>query len=279
MNWLSRTEAPFLIAATATYLFSMLLLWAQLFLWPRESEGEKRSPGDFGRALLWVGATLHLAAIAGQGPSLWMMKAGVVGLFGWILIVSFLMIGPRIGNSSGAIVAPIALSCALYSLAAPQLHSWTPSGRLDAVWSAAHIFLILSGYAALAFAFAASLLYLVQENLLKRRRLTGLWQKLPALHVADEWIYRATAFGLALLTLGLLTAVAFSVHQNPNYIAWRDPKVLFSGATWAIFMLYLVTRARLGWHGRKSNLVVIYGFVVMAISVFGVQHLGIAAGN
>lgn len=279
MHFLTRAEAPFLIAATTIYLVAMLLLWAQLFLWPRENEGKKRAPGDYGRALLWIGAVLHLVALAGQGPTLFMIKAGVVGLFGWILIVSFLMIGQKIGNSSGAIVAPIALVCALYSLAAPQLHSWTPSGRLDAIWSAAHIFLILSGYASLAFAFAASLLYLVQENLLKRRKLTGLWQKLPALHVADEWIYRATAFGLALLSLGLLTAIAFSLRQNPSYIAWRDPKVLFSGATWAIFVLYLVTRVKLGWHGRKSNLVVIYGFVVMAISVFGVQHLGIATGN
>ncbi|PQV63482.1 ABC-type uncharacterized transport system, permease component [Abditibacterium utsteinense] len=277
MNLLTRAEAPFLIAATAVYLVAMLLLWVQLFFWPRENEVHKRTPGDFGSILLWIGATLHLAALAGQGPTLFMMKAGVVGLFGWLLIVSFLMVGQKIGNSSGAVVAPIALICALYSLAAPQLHSWTPSGRLDAVWSAAHIFLILSGYAALAFAFAASLLYLVQENLLKRRKLTGLWQKLPALHVADEWIYRATAFGLALLTLGLLTAIAFSWLKNPNYAAWRDPKVLFSGATWAIFTLYLVTRAKLGWHGRKSNMVVIYGFVVMAISVFGVQHLGITA--
>ncbi len=279
MLFLSRAEAPFLIAATTVYLVAMLLLWMQLFLWPRENEGDKRAPGDFGRALLWLGAALHLVALAGQGPVLFMMKAGVVGLFGWILIVSFLMVGQKIGNSSGAIVAPIALVCALYSMAAPQLHSWTPSGKLDAMWSAAHIFLILSGYAALAFAFAASLLYLVQENLLKRRRLTGLWQKLPALHAADEWIFRATAFGLALLTLGLLTAIAFSLLQNPSYSALRDPKVLFSGATWAIFALYLVTRAKLGWHGRKSNLVVIYGFVVMAISVFGVQHLGIATGN
>ncbi len=279
MLFLNRAEAPFLIAATTIYLVAMLLLWTQLFFWPRENEGEKRAPGDFGRAILWVGAALHLVALAGQGPALWMIKAGVVGLFGWILIVSFLVIGQKLGHGSGAIVAPIALVCALYSLAAPQLHSWTPSGRLDAVWSAAHIFLILSGYASLAFAFAASLLYLVQENLLKRRRLTGLWKKLPALHVADEWIYRATAFGLSLLTLGLLTAISFSLIHNPNYAALRDPKVLFSGATWAVFMLYLVTRAKLGWHGRKSNLVVIYGFVVMAISVFGVQHLGIAAGN
>ncbi len=275
LTLLARAEAPLSSLATGSYLVAMLLFWAQLFLLPRQSEARKFSLGAGGRALLWTGASLHFLALAGQGDALWMMKAGVVGLFGWILIVAFLLVGRKIGVGAGAIVAPIALVCTLYSLTAPKLHSWTPPGRLDAIWSAAHIFLILSGYAALAFAFAASLLYLAQENLLKRKKLTGLWQKLPALHVADEWIYRATAFGLALLTLGLLTAIAFSWLKNPGYVAWRDPKVVFSGVTWAIFTSYLVTRAKLGWHGRRSNLVVIYGFVVMVISFLGVPHLGL----
>ena len=273
MPFLLRAEAPFLVGAATTYLAAMLLLWAHLFFWPREVEApQKRSPGDWGRALLWLGALLHLVALGGQGPALFMNRAGVAGLFGWILIVFYLMVGHKLGQSSGSIVAPIALVTALYSLAAPQLHAYVPAGKLDAFWLAAHVFIILLGYVALAFAFAASLLYLVQENLLKRKKLTGLWQKLPSLGTADEWIYRATAFGLSLLTLGLFTGVAFSALQTPLYDALRDPKVLFSAATWAIFALYLVSRWRLGWHGRRSNLVVIYGFVAMAISFFGVPH-------
>ena len=271
MPFLTRAEAPFLLAATAIYLVATLLLWTQLFLWPRDGENsQKRTPGDWGRALLWLGAISHLVAIAGQGPSLFLVKAGVAGLFGWFLIVSFLVIGQRIGAASGAVVVPLALVAALFSLTAPQLHAF---GRLDTFWIAAHVFFFVSGYVALAFAFAASLLYLVQEDLLKRKKLSGLWRKLPSLSVADEWIYRATAFGLSLLTLALILSAAFSSLQNPHYAALRDPKVLFSAATWAIFALYLVARAHLGWHGRRSNLVVIYGFVVMAISFFGVPHL------
>jgi ABC-type uncharacterized transport system permease subunit len=274
MPLLSRAEAPFLIAATASYLAAMLCLWVQLFLWPKESEEHaKRSPGDYGQILLWVGATSQLIALAGQGPSLFLIQAGVGGMFGWILIVSYLMVGRKLGAGSGSIVAPIALVAALYSLTASPLHTYIPSGKLDAYWLAAHVIIILSGYVALALAFAASLLYLVQESLLKRKQLSGLWQKLPSLHVADEWIYRATSFGLALLTLGLFLGVAFSALQDPSYRATHDPKVLFSAATWAIFMVYLLTRLRLGWHGRKSNLVVIYGFVVMAISFLGVPHV------
>lgn len=269
----ARAEAPFLIAACATYLVSTLLLWAQLFLLPKAAEGDKRSPADWGRALLWIGTVLHLLSLAGQGPVLFTERAGVAGMFGWILIVSYLVGGRRLGAGSGSIVAPVALCATLFSLAAPVHRTWAPDTLLQSYWLAAHVFLIVIAYVCLAFAFMASLLYFAQESLLKRKKLTGLWQKLPSLGAADEWIFRATAFGVALLTLGLITGVAFSSVQEANYVAWADPKVLFSGATWAIFAAYLAARWRLGWRGRRSNLVVICGFAVLAISFFGVPHL------
>lgn len=248
---------------------AMLLFWAQLFLAPNTST--RLSFVSLGRALLWGGAVGHLVSIAGQGPALFAVKGGVVGLFGWFLIVTFLLVGRRVEAGVGAVVAPIALCAALYSLTVPQLHSWTPNDRFSAFWLVVHVFVILAAYVSLAFAFAASLLYLAQEALLKKRQLSGLWQKLPSLQVADEWIFRASAFGLALLTLGLFTGIVFSSDQP--YHMLRDPKTIFSGLTWAIFALYLGARWKLGWHGRRSNLFVIYGFVVMAFSFFGVPHL------
>ena len=266
---LSHLESPFLALASLSYLGAMLVLWAHLFV---ARETAPRFPlASVGRVLLWAGAAFHLISIAGQGPQLFSVKAGVVGLFGWFLIVTFLLVGRRVEAGVGAVVAPLALCAALYSLAAPQLHSWTPTDRVGTLWLVIHVFVILAAYVALAFAFASSLLYLVQEALLKRRRLSGLWQRLPSLQVADEWIFRASAFGLALLTLGLFTGIVF--NGDTSYQALRDPKTIFSGLTWAIFALYLGARWKLGWHGRRSNLFVIYGFVVMAFSFFGVPHL------
>ena len=266
---LSRLGSPFLALASLCYLGAMLLLWAQLFL-ARTDIGRFSSAG-VGRALLWGGAVAHLVSIAAQGPALFSERAGVGGLFGWLLIVSFLLVGRRVEGGVGAVVAPLALCAALYSLTISPHAPWTPSDRFSAFWLVVHVFVILAAYVSLSFAFAASLLYLVQEALLKRRRLSGLWQKLPSLQVADEWIFRASSFGLALLTLGLFTGVIFSSEQP--YHMLRDPKMVFSGLTWAIFALYLGARWKLGWHGRRSNLFVIYGFVVMAFSFFGVPHL------
>ncbi len=276
LPFLTHWEGLFSAGATLIYLVAMLLLWTQLFFQPAhnsETPAQNRSPGDWGRILLWLGAVVHLAALAGQGPALFMFREGVAGLFGWILVVTYLMIGQKLGVAAGSIVTPVALAAALFSLAAPPLHAGTPPRGFDAFWLTLHVIITLGGYVALAFAFAASLLYLVQENLLKHRKLSGLWRRLPSLHVADEWIFRATAFGLALLTMGIGTGVFFGAWHEPRYSPLHDPKVLFSMATWLTFALYLGARVWLGWHGRRSNLVVIYGFVLMVISFLGTAHL------
>ena len=277
--FLAPFEGPFLLAAAATYMAAMLLFWVQLFFWPALPQGDeegprpRRTPADMGRICLWFGASLHLASLAGQGPELFMLRAGNVGLFGWFLIVTYLMLGSQFASGGGAIVTPVAMVSLLYSLTAPRLHAATPPGGFDGLWLATHIVVILAAYVALSFAFVASLLYLVQEGLLKRKRLSGLWLKLPPLQVADEWIYRATAFGMALLTMGIFTAVLYLGFARPDYQIARDPKVLFSMATWLTFAVYLASRLWLGWHGRKSNLVVIYGFVLLVISFLGSPHL------
>lgn len=253
--------------AALLYLAATLVFWARLFLVSSEEHALLKLNVS---TVLSGGAAFHLLSLAGQGPVLFSMRAGVIGLFGWFLIVSFLLAQRRSGVAGGAIIAPIALCATLYSLAAPQLHSWTPTDRLGALWLVVHVFVILAAYVALAFAFAFSLLGVTQERLLKKRQLSGLWQRLPSLGLADEWIVRATTLGVALLTLGLFTGVAFdTVHSHAML---RDPKTMFAGLTWTIFVGYLLARWKFGWHGRRSHWFVIYGFVVLAFSFSFVPH-------
>jgi ABC-type uncharacterized transport system permease subunit len=273
--FLSRSESTLLVIAVLCYCAAMLALWAQLFLRSEGATPHHHTTRVFGsRILLWLGAGVHALSLVGQGSTLFAVKDGVVGLFGWSLLLAFLIFGNRLGReiALGAFVTPVVLIATLYSLAAPLLHRFTPASQHAVPWLIIHVIVILISYVALAFAFAASLIYLLQDSLLKRKQLGGLWQKLPSLQVADEWIYRATSFGLAALTVGLLTGVLWQ-HDHPGYAALRDPKVLISFATWFIFAIYLVARWRLGWRGRKSNWVVVGGFLLLAISFLGTPHL------
>jgi ABC-type uncharacterized transport system permease subunit len=271
---LSRGESTLLLIATFCYCSAMLALWAHLFLRVEGTAEHERQRAFWPRLLLGTGFAAHTFSLVGQGGALFSVKAGVVGLFGWILLLAYLAFGKRIGRqvALGTFVTPVVLVATLYSLAAPLLHRATPAAQLAIPWLLIHVMVILIGYVALAFAFAASLIYLLQEALLKRKNLGALWQKLPSLHVADEWIYRATGFGFASLTVGLLTGVLW-LREHPEYAVLRDPKVLISLATWLTFAVYLAVRWRFGWRGRKSNLVVVCGFVLLAISFLATPHL------
>jgi ABC-type uncharacterized transport system permease subunit len=284
-NFLAEGESTLLFSSILLYLAAMLGLWSQLFL--RDGDKTGSSVSRFAamcHGFLWAGAILQLMSLTGQGSTLFTVRDGVVGLFGWVLLLAYLIFGgsaarkvalqnPSFQKSSlGAFVTPVVLVAALYSLAAPVLHPAAAPSSLQKPWLIVHVISILISYVALAFAFASSLLYLLQDNLLKRKKFSGLWQRLPSLQTADGWIYRATAFGLAALTLGLLSGVLW-LRLHPDYAVLRDPKVLVSLAMWLTFALHLAARWWLGWRGRKSNWVVVGGFVLLAISLLGTPHL------
>ena len=278
-SFLSRSEGVFLLCAVLCYLCATLGLWAQTFFRADEqsaqAEQRHKKAGLLGYAALAVGVAFHLLSLVGQGSELFALVAGVAGLFGFIVAVSCLVFNRLGRGTASAFIAPVALCGALYSLADAPLHRAIRPDQvrvLEMQWLAVHVTIIVVGYAALSFAFAFSLIYLTQESLLKRKQLKGLWQRLPTLHDADEMIFRTTSFGLVMLSTGILTAILW-MKQHPNYAPLSDPKVLVSLMTWLTFVAYIGVRQILGWRGRRTNLVVVYGFVLLAISFFGVPHL------
>lgn len=278
-SFLARWEGVLLLCAVLCYLGATLALWAQTFFRADEQtiEAERRHHqlGLWGNATLALGATSHLFSLIGQGSQLLALVPGVAGLFGFIVAVTCLVFNRLGRGAASAFIAPVALCGALYSLTDAPLHRAVRPDQvrvLETQWLAVHVTIIIIGYAALSVAFAFSLIYLMQEGLLKRKQLKGLWQRLPTLHDADEMIFRTTSFGLVMLSSGILTAMLW-MKQHPNYAPLSDPKVLISLATWLTFATYIGVRQILGWRGRRTNLVVVYGFVLLAISFFGVPHL------
>lgn len=128
-------------------------------------------------------------------------------------------------------------------------------------WIITHVVLIFVGYAALAFSFAASLLYLWQERTLKSKRNMGLLSRLPALEVVDEIGYRSLILGFPFMTLGLLAgSVVAQAKFGPTY--FTDPKIVLSLMMWLVYVLLLYTRWSSGWRGRRAAMLAAVAFVV-----------------
>src|SRR5262249_42462376 len=91
-------------------------------------------------------------------------------------------------------------------------------------WFYIHTPLIFLGYAALFIAFAAAIMYLIQEHALKSKHAVRFYGWLPSLEVCDDLAYRALAIGFPLITLGIITGALWA--QGVYNGVWaRDAKV------------------------------------------------------
>jgi cytochrome c-type biogenesis protein CcsB len=139
-------------------------------------------------------------------------------------------------------------------------------------WIYIHTPLVFLGYASLFIAFAAAIMYLIQERALKSKHPVRFYNWLPSLDICDDLAYRSLAIGFPLMTLGIITGALWA--QGVPGIVWaRDAKVVFSFLTWLVYLLLIFYRMS-GWRGRKAAYLSIVGFigVLVTFSYFGGLH-------
>nr|YP_010252029.1 cytochrome c biogenesis protein [Carex agglomerata]QTX08837.1 cytochrome c biogenesis protein [Carex agglomerata] len=90
----------------------------------------------------------------------------------------------------------------------------------------------------------------------------------------DYWSYRVISFGFILLTLGILCGAVWANEAWGSYWNW-DPKETWAFITWIIFAIYLHIRMNQNWKGKNSAFIASIGFLIIWISYFGINLLGI----
>jgi HemX protein len=146
------------------------------------------------------------------------------------------------------------------------------------VWFSLHVLLAFIGYAGLAVAFAAGLLWLLQFRELKGKRLGRVFRFFPALPVLDSMGRRGLSIGFPALTLALLLGWAFTVRFHRTF-AVADPQVIWGMITWLVFAALLAVRASGGANTeRRAAQASVIGFVVVVVS-FIVLRVFITGGG
>src|SRR5262245_14082716 len=135
-------------------------------------------------------------------------------------------------------------------------------------WIYIHTTMLILGYAALLIAFAAAIMYLIQERALKSKHPVRFYNWLPSLEVCDDLAYRALAIGFPLITGGIITGALWA--EGARYAWERDTKVLFSLLTWCVYLLLIFYRLIAGWRGRKAAYLYIVGFIGVLATFLGV---------
>jgi cytochrome c-type biogenesis protein CcsB len=236
----------------------------------------KDSLNRMGTAILAAGFASHCLALltryieAGYTPVTNLYES--LSFFAW-MIVGILLVNQwkyKI-KALGAFLAPIALTLMLFALTLPkEIVPLAPV--LESFWHPFHVFFAFLGNAIFTLAFCCGVMYLVQENQLKSKKIGAITKRLPSLQVLDDMNYQALKFGFPLLTLGIITGAIWGEYAWGRYWAW-DPKETWSLITWFLYAALLHQRLTVGWRGRKAAIMAIVGFLAVLFTFLGVNLL------
>ena len=147
-----------------------------------------------------------------------------------------------------------------------------PPPLLKSIWLYAHVIIMLAGYGLLTVACLGAVLYLLQDRMIRAKKLGAWFKRLPPLNRVDSLSQQALVSGFTLLTLGLIAGAAYAQITLGSYLQ-GDPKEIWSLITWLIYAAFLHCRFMRGWRGKRAAWVAIIGFASVLFTYIGVNFL------
>jgi cytochrome c-type biogenesis protein CcsB len=258
---------------------TLLLYLVATILFLVEVSSRHLKTAGIGRWILWGGFVSHCAALlfrfieVGHTPVASLYES--LSFFAWALVAAFILFDLRYRLAVlGAFVCPLAVVLMLVGSAViiGGVEPQQVNPMLQSKWFPVHVTLAFLGYAVFGIAFAAGIMYLLQERMLKSKRFSTLYYKLPSLDTLDSINYKCLTFGFPLMTLGIISGAVWANSAWGGYWRW-DPKETWALITWFWYAALLHGRLSIGWRGRRAAIFAIVGFVALVFSFLGVNLL------
>jgi HemX protein len=263
-------DRHFFVLAVAFYGLSMVY---SVFLWRRGFRQDNRV-----NYLLLVSAfALHTTAMTMRGVRL--QQCPVSNLYEatsfvtWSIVAVYLAVGlwARL-RFLGAFASPVLFGVGVFALM-PALDPKVGRAEFANFWTSLHATLLLLAYGAFGLASIAALMFLTQERNLKLHKLKAIFSLLPPIERLEVVVGRLLMAGFVLLTFGL-AAGAYDLARLHTAEAHRtDPKILWSGLVWLIYLSLILMRWKFAQGGRRFALGAIGSFVFVLLTFWGVNLL------
>ena len=172
-----------------------------------------------------------------------------ISFLAWAIILIYLGITylTRM-RALGVFVVPVAFASILIAYALPQDAPGLPA-YLQNYWLLAHTTLIFLSYAAFIAAFGFGIMYLIEEKKIRQKAQTLIYDRFPSLGSSDEIGHRCMVVGVILLTMGIIIGAIWTKYAQELTWRWLDSKIIFTLATWLIYVIQIGIRQALGWRG------------------------------
>jgi len=177
----------------------------------------------------------------------------------------------------GAFVSPAVLVMMIAASAGLVDGASIPSA-MRGDWVPVHVVLLLTGGALFALACLAGMMYLLQDNLIKGKNVSGFSGLLPSLQDLDRINHICIVWGFPLLTFGIIAGSIWARTIWGNSWHW-DPKLIFTAISWLIYAILIHQRIAMGWKGRKAALLSIIAFAGLLFTFVGVNIIFVTMHN
>lgn len=221
-------------------------------------------------AFVWVFQTVFLVFYmvdTGRFPVLTLFEG--LYFYAWVLVTLSLAINKLLKvdfivfftNILGFIIM------AIHTFAPVQYDSNVMSEQLVSELLLIHITMAILSYGAFSISFVFSLLYLIQYDLLKRKKWGKLLWRISDLSRLDYWSYILNVIGVPMLLLSLILGLQWAWIKVPD-LAWYDAKLLGSFIVLAVYSVYLYLRVGKEMYGKALALLNIASFLIVLINFF-----------
>lgn len=130
-----------------------------------------------------------------------------------------------------------------------------------------HISFAIMSYAAFSISFVFSVLYLILYRLLKQKKFTKIWSRLPSLSQTANWMNYSIIVGIPIMVISLLLGLE-SAFMKVDSVSIFDAKIIGSFSVLFIYIAILILKQR----GKLIGLTVawsqIYAYLFLLINFF-----------
>jgi len=225
-------------------------------------------------ALLITGFLLQTLGLNLRGAEIRACPLGntfeIAQFISWSLVILFFLIGPVFKlRLLGFFTAALATLLAGGSFLVPAWDRSYPPGIFGGnPWIELHAALAIFSYAVFALLALVSIMFLIQQHGLKRKRFKGVYQYLPSVQQLDTVAQRLLVTGVGVLTAALLFGAVFWVENTELVPVF---KLSVTCLVWAGYLAVVVLRLKKKLVTRRHAVACILLFFCAMASLWPVQ--------
>lgn len=130
-----------------------------------------------------------------------------------------------------------------------------------------HISSAIVSYAVFSLSFVFSVLYVILYRVLKKKKYTTLWSRLPSLTQTSNWMNYSIIVGIPIMVISLLLGLE-SAFMKVETVSIYDAKIIGSFFVLVIYLVILILKRRAKLSGLNFAWAQIYAYLFVLINFF-----------